>query len=300
MPDSTIDLKHLGRVSYVASQLLETTAGPVLLDVGPGSTLDNLIAGLTALGLGVADLHAILLTHIHFDHAGATGLLVEQNPRLEVYVHERGAPHLMDPTKLVASATRVFGDNMDRLWGRFLPVPASQIRVLTGGEIVDLGDRRFDVAYTPGHASHHVSYYEAADRTAYVGDNGGIRVPIIPHPLPVTPPSDFNLEEWLATLDRIEAWHPRRVFSTHFGFSGDPTSHFAELRVGLHAWATEAKRLLETEGTDENRATAFEQFVIRSLEDKAAPEVVRAHTAFSDYKASWFGIARYWRKKGSA
>ena len=300
MPDTTLDLRHLGRASYVASQVLETAAGPVLLDTGPGSTLDNLIIGLDTLGYRVADLHAILLTHIHFDHAGATGLLVEQNPRLTVYVHERGAPHLIDPAKLVASATRVFGDNMDLYWGRFLPVPASQIQVLAGGEMVELGDRRFEVAYTPGHASHHVSFYEAADATAYVGDNGGIRVPIIPHPLPVTPPSDFNLEEWLATIDRIAAWNPRRLFSTHYGFSGDPVSHLAELRVGLHAWANETKRLLETDGTDDDRATAFEQFVVRSLHGKAAPEVIRAHIAFSDFKASWYGIARYWRKKEPA
>jgi glyoxylase-like metal-dependent hydrolase (beta-lactamase superfamily II) len=297
MPDSTIDLKHLGRVAYVASHLLETAPGPVLLDTGPGSTLDNLLAGLAARGYRVADLHAILLTHIHFDHAGAIGLLAERNPRLRVYVHERGAPHLIDPTKLVASATRVFGDKMDVLWGPFLPVPASQIEVLAGGETIELGGRRFEVAYTPGHASHHVSYFEAADATAYVGDNGGIRVPIIPHPLPVTPPNDFNLEEWLATIDRIAAWNPRRLFSTHYGFSDDPISHFAELRAGLHAWVDETKRLLETEATDDERATAFERFVVRSLQGKAPPEVIRAHTAFSDYQASFYGITRYWRKK---
>ena len=276
MPDTTIDLKHLGRASRVASQVLDTAAGPVLLDTGPGSTLDALIAGLDALGIRVADLHAVLLSHIHFDHAGATGLLTAENPRLTVYVHQRGAPHMIDPSKVLASATRIFGDNMDLYWGRFLPVPAAQIQVLTGGETIELGERRFDVAYTPGHASHHVSFYEAADRTAYVGDTGGIRLPIIPHPLPVTPPPDFNLEEWLASIDRIAAWSPRRLFSTHFGFSDDPPSHFAALRIGLRAWAEETRRLLGTEGSDDDRAQAFEGYVARSLEGKASPDAVQS------------------------
>ncbi len=297
MPDTTLDLRHLGRVTCVASQVLETAAGPVLLDTGPGSTLDRLKAGLAGLGYQIADLHAIVLSHIHFDHAGATGLLTAENPRLAVYVHERGAPHLIDPTKLLASATRVFGDNMDLYWGKFLPVPAAQIRVLTGGETVELGGRRFEVAYTPGHASHHVSFFEPADRTAYVGDVGGIRLPTIPHPMPVTPPPDFDLAEWFASIDRVEAWHPRRLFSTHYGFSDHPISHLAELRVGLQAWTEKTRQLLETEGTDDDRARAFERFVLDSLADKAAPEAIAAYTAFSDFKASYYGIARYWRKK---
>jgi glyoxylase-like metal-dependent hydrolase (beta-lactamase superfamily II) len=295
--DFTIDLEHLGQPAYVAAQVMITTEGPILLDTGPGSTMATLHRGLDRAGIQVSDLRAILLSHIHFDHAGATGLLVEQNPGLEVYVHERGAVHLVDPTKLVASATRVFGADFDRLWGRFLAVPADRVRALRGGETITIGNRGFEVAYTPGHAVHHVSYYEAADRTAYVGDCGGIRPPTLPVALPVTPPPDFDLEAWLTTLDTIEAWQPRRLFCTHFGFSDDPAFHLAELRAGLRDWVEITRQLLERDTTDGERAAAFERFVVDSLQGKATPEAIRARAEFSDYQASWYGIARYWRKR---
>ncbi|MEZ4586685.1 MAG: MBL fold metallo-hydrolase [Gemmatimonadales bacterium] len=297
MTDVIIDVKHLGRDAYVASHLLDTPAGPVLLDPGPGSTLANLRAGLESHGLQVTDLQAVLLSHIHFDHAGAIGLLVAEHPELPVYVHERGAPHLVDPTKLLASATQVFGDKMDYLWGPFLPVPADRIRVLQGGEQVRFGSRSFEVLYTPGHASHHVTYLERATDTAYVGDIGGIRLPWLPVALPVTPPPDFSLERWLASVDAIEAWKPRRIFSTHFGFDDDLVTHFAQLRHGLHDWTEAGGRLLESPGTDAERAAAFEQHVLGSLADKASQELIDRAALFSDYKASWYGIARYHRKK---
>ena len=300
LTDTTIDVRHLGRVTSVASQLLATDAGPVLLDTGPGSTLSTLKAELARLGVAVADLHAILLSHIHFDHAGATGLLVEENPELTVYVHELGAKHLIDPAKLVASATSIFGDNMDRLWGRFLPVPAAQIRALHGGETIQLGGRRFEVLHTPGHAVHHVSYFDVADRTAYIGDTGGLRLPVLPVTLPVTPPPDFNLEAWLASLDRIEAWAPRRLFSTHFGFDDDPITHFADLRRGLRDWAETARTLLAQDLPDGVRAERFSDYVAARLADHAEPAAIRSLAEFSDLRANYNGLARYWRKKAGA
>ena len=297
LTDTTIDVRHLGRVTYVASQLLATDAGPVLLDTGPGSTLPTLTAELGSLGVRVKDLHAILLSHIHFDHAGATGLLVDENPNIVVYVHELGAKHLINPAKLVASATRVFGDDMDRLWGRFLPVPAAQVRPLVGGETIWLGGRRFDVLHTPGHAVHHVAYYDVADRTAYVGDNGGIRMPALPVTMPVTPPPDFHLDDWLASLDRIEAWAPRRLFSTHYGFDDDPTSHFADLRQGLRDWTQAARRLLAEDLPDTIRADRFDEYVAHWLADKADPEAIHAAREFSNFRASYHGLAWYWKKK---
>lgn len=299
MSDYTMDLVHMGRAGYVASHLLDTSDGPVLIDVGPGSTIDNLKSGLAQHELAVTDLRAILLSHIHFDHAGATGLLVAEHPGLVVYVHERGAPHLIDPSRLIASATQVFGDRMDLLWGKILPIPADRIRVLSGGERLAFGSRRFEVLYTPGHAWHHVAYLEEAGRTAYVGDVGGIRIPTIPHAVPVTPPPDFDLEVWLSSLDSIEAWAPRRLFSTHFGFSDDPAAHLAQLRQGLRDWTAAAERSLSTEGTDAERAGHFERWVISWLADKASPEAIAATVAFSDYKASWYGIARYLRKRAA-
>ena len=295
--DQTIDLKHMGRSNYVASRLMVTGEGPILLDTGPGSTLEHLKTGLADAGLGVGDLRAVLLTHIHFDHAGATGLLLEENPGIEVFVHERGAIHLVDPSKLVASATRVFGDDMDRLWGRFLAVPADRVRPLKGGETVSIGGRQFEVAFTPGHAVHHVSYFEAADKTAYVGDTGGIRLPTIPFAMPVTPPPDFDYEAWIGSLATIEAWQPRRLFCTHFGFSDDPPTHLAQLRAGLREWTESAGRLLRWDAADEDRAAAFDREVVAGLAGKATPAAIQTHADFSDFKASWYGLARYWRRK---
>jgi glyoxylase-like metal-dependent hydrolase (beta-lactamase superfamily II) len=297
MRDSTIDVRHLGHKEYVAVEVLATNAGPVLLDTGPGSTLDTLKAGLAGLGIGVGDLHAILLSHIHFDHAGATGLLLAENPRLTVYVHEIGAVHLIEPSRLVASATRIYGDHMDRLWGKFLPVPAANVRELRGGERLEIGGRRFDVAYTPGHAVHHVSYFDPANGTAYIGDTGGIRVPFLPVRLPVAPPPDFNLEQWLDSIDTILAWAPTRLFSTHFGYAADPAGQLDALRAGLRDWTELAGKLIATGHDDASCGELFNQNVTSWLAERADAAALREFADFSDFRASFNGIARYWKKK---
>lgn len=297
MRDTTIDVQHLGRREYVAVEMLATNAGPVLLDTGPGSTLDTLKAGLAGLGIGVGDLHAILLTHIHFDHAGATGLLLAENPRLTVYVHEIGAVHLVDPSRLVASATRIYGDSMDRLWGKFLPVPESNVHALRGGERLEIGGRRFDVAYTPGHAAHHVSYFDPANGTAYVGDTGGIRVPSLPVRLPVAPPLDFNLEQWLDSIDTILAWKPTRLFSTHFGYAVDPAGELEGLRTGLRQWTELAGQLIAAGHSDETCGDLFNQKIMAWLTERADAAAIREFADFTDFLASFNGIARYWKKK---
>jgi glyoxylase-like metal-dependent hydrolase (beta-lactamase superfamily II) len=225
------------------------------------------------------------------------GLLAREHPGLTVYVHERGAPHLIDPARLVASATRIYGDRMDSLWGEFLPVAEGQIRSLAGGERIAFGDRSFEVAYTPGHASHHVAYFEADAATAYVGDTGGIRVPALPYAMPVSPPPDFHLEDWLASLRRIRAWKPARLFCTHFGFSTHPAEHLDRLEQGLRTWAETARRSLERDGTDAERADAFHAEMIAWLADKATREQIATYAAFADFRASWHGLARYWRKR---
>jgi glyoxylase-like metal-dependent hydrolase (beta-lactamase superfamily II) len=295
--DATIDTRHEGRVEYVASRVLETPLGPVLVDTGPGSTVRTLRQGLAALGIGIGDLHAVLLSHIHFDHAGAVGLLAREHPGLRVYVHQRGAPHLIDPTRLVASATRIYGERMETLWGPFLPVPAAQIQALVGGETLDFAGRRFDVLDTPGHAIHHLVYFEAADATAYVGDVGGIRVPSLPHPLPVTPPPDFDLEGWLASIERVRALRPRRLFCTHFGFSERPDEHLDLLARGLVEWAETARASLQTDQPDSGRADRFHEQITGWLATRGTAEQVATFAAFADFRSSWHGIARYWRKR---
>lgn len=295
--DLTIDLLHLGRPRSVACRVLHTAAGPVLIDPGPGSTLATLTAGLAAAGIALTDLHAVLLTHIHFDHAGVTGSLVAAHPSLTVYVHEVGARHLADPSRLIASATRIYGDRMDALWGPLLPVPVDRLQVLRGGESLRIGDRPFAVRYTPGHAVHHLTYLDESDGTAYVGDTAGIRLPPVHIVLPVTPPPDVDLVAWRASLETLEALAPARLFLTHYGLSEDPSAHLEALRVGLDAWAARAEALLVDEGGDAERADRFHAWVLASIADRLTSEQRQAVAAFSDFRASFHGLARYARTR---
>jgi glyoxylase-like metal-dependent hydrolase (beta-lactamase superfamily II) len=190
---TTLDDNWMGRTRSIATALLESDGRRAIVDPGPGSTLDTLRKELRAHGVSVSDLDAILLTHIHLDHAGATGALVRENPRLAVYVHKLGAPHMIDPSKLLASAARLWPDSLQQLFGETVPVSAENLRILEGGEMIALGSRRIEVAYTPGHASHHVSYFESIDGVAFVGDTTGIRMEGHSFVMPATPPPDIDL-----------------------------------------------------------------------------------------------------------
>ncbi len=193
-------------------------------------------------------MRTLLLTHIHLDHAGAAGTIVERVPGIRVYVHERGAPHMIDPAKLLASATRLHGDQMDTLWGAFLPVPASQVTALAGGERLDVSGTSLRVAYTPGHAKHHVSYLDERSGMAYVGDTGGIRV-IGDYLLAPTPPPDIDIEAWQSSLDVIDAWQPVSLFLTHFGPVTPARAHLARFRTTLTAQAEAVREALKAGGT---------------------------------------------------
>ena len=230
---------------------------------------------LERAGIAMADVTSLLLTHIHLDHAGATGTLVRENPRLRVYVHEKGAPHMVDPAKLLASATRLYGDAMDRLWGEVRPVPADAIVALAGGERITASGRDLDVAYTPGHASHHVSYFSADSGIAFVGDTAGIRVTPGGFVLPPTPPPDIDLEAWRDSLRRIEAWGAETLFLTHFGPSAPVGPHLRELGDHLELTRRLAAESLAQDGTDETR----EQWFARRDPARAAPAHERRRRA---------------------
>jgi glyoxylase-like metal-dependent hydrolase (beta-lactamase superfamily II) len=223
-----IDLLHLGRPRVIGAWRV----GDVIVDPGPSSCLPALLPMLER-----RPPRALALTHIHLDHAGAAGSLVERFPELEVWVHERGAQHLIDPSRLLESAGRLYGGEMERLWGEVLPVPAERLRVLGGGET--LGP--FQVAYTPGHASHHVSYLHEPSGRAFTGDVAGVRIGegLVLAP---TPPPDIDLQAWRSSLELIEAWRPRSLAVTHFGVHEDVEAHLASLRAHLdevEAWAGE-------------------------------------------------------------
>lgn len=294
---SYCDLQFQSRPRIVAAALVHGPGGAAIVDPGPSSTLPALQGALAATGLSMRDVTALLLTHIHLDHAGATGTLVRENPGLRVYVHERGAPHLVDPSKLLASAMMLYGDAMDRLWGEVSPVPPGALAVLKGGERIEAGGRAFDVAYTPGHASHHVSYFNSDTGIAFVGDTAGIKIVENGYVLPPTPPPDINLEIWEQSLRTIESWRPETLFLTHFGPHGAAGAHIAELRDHLALAADLVRQSLARDETDAEREIWFAEALRRELHRRLAEAEGRAYEIAGRLDLSWRGLARYWRKK---
>ena len=295
-----IDVHHMGRAESIAVYVLASAEGPILVDPGPASTIPALRAGLEARGYRLDQLRALLLTHIHLDHSGGSGTLARACPRLEVYVHEKGAPHIADPSKLLSSATRLYGDRMESLWGEVAPVPEGRLHILAGGERLAIGGRELEVAYTPGHAWHHVSYYEPATGCAWVGDTAGLKTPGLPCVLPVTPPPDFDLEAWHASIDRILSWNPSRLLLTHFGPSDDPARHLEELRAGLTDWAEYARASLAQPGGDAERIGWFTRQLERWIEGRVDPDLAQRFLAGAGPDACWHGLYRYWSRRKPA
>jgi glyoxylase-like metal-dependent hydrolase (beta-lactamase superfamily II) len=270
-----IDVKHLGTERVIGCWELDGA----LIDPGPARSLDVLIEAL-----GGEEPRAILLTHIHLDHAGGTGTLVRRWPDLPVYVHERGAAHLEDPRKLVASAARLYGDQMDHLWGEVAAVPDRNLHPLSGGEEV-FGLR---VAYTPGHASHHVSYFDPESGRAFVGDTAAVRIPPSEFILPPTPPPDIDLEAWRRSIDEILAWSPESLGITHFGEVAEPEAHMAAVRERLTELAERARELSRQE---------FERVLRDEIEANPDPATARALSQAVPPEQQWLGLDRYWRKR---
>ncbi len=293
-----IDLQFRGSPGVIATAILQGADGVTLIDPGPTSCLPVLESGLRDRGLALRDVRTLLLTHIHLDHAGASGTIVERVPAVKVYVHERGAPHMIDPAKLLASVTRLWGDQMESIWGAFLPVPAGQLTVLQGGERLALAGTGMKVAYTPGHAKHHVSYLDEHSGIAYVGDTAGVRVSgdylIAP-----TPPPDIDIEAWQDSLDTIDAWQPVSLFLTHFGAVSPARAHLARFRTTVASAAETARDMIAAGGSDDELAR---RFVERMRQDvrKALPEhEAQATELAAPFDQLWQGLARYWQKRNT-
>jgi glyoxylase-like metal-dependent hydrolase (beta-lactamase superfamily II) len=259
--------------------------GDVLVDPGPASSLPALLEAL-----GDVRPRALLLTHIHLDHAGGTGALVRRWPELEVYVHERGAPHLIDPAKLLASAGRLYGeDNMRALWGEVVPVPTERVHALRGGETLALGDAgRLRVAYTPGHASHHVCYLHEDGGRAFVGDMAGVRIPPADVTIAPTPPPDIDVEAWDAALETIAAWRPAGLGLTHFGPVAEVGEQLEATRASLHELAELTRRAdaaAVTAAVEERAARAGDDALRAAYAAAVPPEHIH------------LGLERYWRKR---
>jgi glyoxylase-like metal-dependent hydrolase (beta-lactamase superfamily II) len=299
-PIIAIDLNWAGHPRSIASALLRSEHNVALIDPGPASTLPTLREQLNRNGLDISELNSILLTHIHLDHAGATGSLVRENPRLKVYVHSRGATHLMDPSKLLHSAARLYGESMERLFGEFLPVPACNLHALEGGEVLALGSRQLQVLYTPGHASHHVTYFDSAVGIAFVGDTAGISINGHPFILPATPPPDISVELWDASLDAIANLHPQKLFLTHFSFSNDPALHIANYRERLHRWRELSARILSLTLDESASMHRFAQEIAAEAAQFLSPDEISHYVFNGALNLSWMGLARYHRKRAEA
>lgn len=266
-----IDVFHEGLEHVICAWQVDD----VIVDPGPESTSDTLLDAL-----GDEEPRALLLTHIHFDHAGAAGALVRRWPQLEVWVHERGARHLADPTRLVASAKRLYGEDFDRLWGEVVPIPQRNLRVLRGGESLD----GWDVAYTPGHASHHVSYRHADSGWVFAGDTAGVRLPPGALLLPPTPPPDFDLGAWRKSIDTIEAWDPQTLAITHFGDYRDVAEHLDRLREALARYS-ELAATTDREG--------YAAALRAELDATLQPADAAAFAQAMPPEDQWAGIDRY-------
>lgn len=293
----TIDLHFQGCPGVIATAVLPCEGGVLLVDPGPSSCLPALEGGLAGLGLGWPDVRGLLLTHIHLDHAGASGTLARRLPGLPVYVHELGAWHLGKPEKLLASATRLYGADMDRLWGEFAAVPTDALRPLSGDETLAIGGRILDVAYTPGHASHHVAYHDRAERTVYVGDTCGVRVAGL-GPMPATPPPDVDPAKWEESLQAIEAWGPLRLFLTHFGPVDDAPAVLARFRRDLRDAVARARDLIRRGGDDAELERAWSDDLRRVVRAAGLTgEARHAVELAAPFEQGWQGLARYWRKR---
>jgi glyoxylase-like metal-dependent hydrolase (beta-lactamase superfamily II) len=278
-----IDLHHQ-HPRIVGCYLLETESGPALFDCGPTTCVPHLKAGLAERGLDLSDIRHLLLSHIHLDHAGAAGVLVREHPALQVHVSGIGAPHLVDPTKLEASARRLYGDAFDALWGELAPVPEENVHVV--------GDKAAGLACfrTPGHASHHVSYL-ADDGTLYAGDAAGVRIGPGRFVAPPCPPPEFDLEAWERTLVEIESRAPGRLALIHFGVFDDVESHLAALRETLASWSGRVEN-----GMDEPTFVAAARYDVSRMDPGLEDEYDRA----APYWHHYAGIERYWRKRREA
>jgi glyoxylase-like metal-dependent hydrolase (beta-lactamase superfamily II) len=270
-----IDVMHQGLDRVICTYEVDG----VVVDPGPSTGLETLLHGLES-----GKPRALLLTHIHLDHAGASGSLVARFPDLTVYVHERGAAHLADPSRLLASARRLYGDDMERLWGEVAPVPEDRMRVLTGGEVVE----GFRVAYTPGHALHHVAYLHEQSGEAYVGDLAGVRIPPFDFTIAPTPPPEVEVEAWLSSLDTLAGWEPAALYLAHFGRVADVPGQLERMRSSLRRRAEAAR-----DGDRESFLAGLRRDVRAAVDEETA---VRAEQA-APPEQLWLGLERYWRKR---
>ncbi len=293
-----ISLPFQGEPEIIGSYLLAGGNELAIIDPGPSSMLEHLLAAIREAGFEPEDVTHILATHVHLDHAGAAGSLVRRMPRAQVYVHSKGAPHLLDTTRVVASATRIYGARMHSLWGEIEPTPQERLHILEGGDTLHVAGRRLEVHYTPGHAVHHVIFFDAHSGELFAGDVAGVRLPGVDYIRPPTPPPDLDLEAWSQSMELVKNLHPDVLYIAHFGPVRNAPQHLARLREKLYTWGDFVLAAMR-EGKDEAE-------VIRLLIEQTEPELERVaqdphalvrYEIATNYPMTVQGYMRYWKLK---
>jgi len=294
---TAIDTVMVGKRLVTSAYLVEGTE-PALVETGPATSADVVLAGLGSLGMGTEDLAHIVVTHIHLDHAGGVGTLAEWFPRAAIWVHERGAPHLADPSRLVASTARLLGpERLRAMFGDVVPVPDDRIRSVEDGDQIDLGGRVLDVLYTPGHASHHVAFVESETGAVFTGDALGVHIPDVGVLRPATPPPDFDLQLSLESIERIRVRARSALLLSHFGPLAeiDDTCDLAGERI--RAWSDVVRDALRTtEDVDEITALLEQQGSQEYEADSGAPLDMDRYDVMSSVRMNAIGLIRYWKK----
>jgi glyoxylase-like metal-dependent hydrolase (beta-lactamase superfamily II) len=290
-----LDTNHVGFSGTVGVYVLPGDNGFALIETGPGSTLATIKQSIASLGLELSKLKAILVTHIHLDHAGAAGQLVQETGAT-LYVHERGAPHLIDPSKLLASAERIYGDLMQRLWGTMVPAPKEKVVALAGGERLNIVGHDIDVIYTPGHASHHVVFLLDGE-TMFTGDAAAIHFAGSSVIRPALPAPEIDLETWQDSLDKMLGVKPKRLLLTHYGEVRDAEAHLRQVVERNQEWAT---LILEGLQKGEDAKVLEQRLHEISLQELvasgASAEVIQRHRITSNDQMTVMGVTRYWQK----
>jgi glyoxylase-like metal-dependent hydrolase (beta-lactamase superfamily II) len=297
---SVIDTLLAGEREFNAVYLLEADE-PTIVEAGPGADVPLVVEALTSLGIGADDLAHIVVTHIHVDHAGGSGALVGVFPSATVWVHDRGAPHLADPTRLLASTARTYGERLMReLYGTTLPVPADRLRAVADGDRIALGGRELSVLHTPGHASHHIALHDDRSGAIFTGEAVGSHLPWADTYRPALPPPEVDVEAALASIATIRARHPSALLTSHFGPIGDPEEGCERGAVRIRAWAETVRRRLEDDPdvevealTDALRTQAAQEY----LADSGSPIDLERYDAIGSIRMNAQGLQRYWRKR---
>lgn len=287
----TIDLYFQEEKHSIASYLVESEEGPILIETGPMSTYEALKSGIEKLGYQVKDIENVLLTHIHFDHAGAAWKFAEHGAK--IFVNEIGVQHLLNPTKLWNSAKQIYGDDMERLWGEMNPIPEDQLAALRDGDIIEFGDVVFDVLYTPGHAIHHNAYI--LGDVIFTGDIAGVKIgngPVVPP----CPPPDIDLKLWKKSIEKIKNKNPKALYLTHYGRQEKPIELLDNLELVLDSWAYFIKPFYDNNAPVDEIVPLFIAFTEKQLLDSGLTkeEIITYEYA----NPSWMsvnGLLRYWK-----